>query len=78
MKFATNQFGQLTVATTLHTGYTRRENQYFCPEYQQEVYVALPGQGKNHFRHNLGHQIYFYSKRIEKKDWKRLNRRKIF
>ena len=74
MKFATNQIGQLTEATTLSTGYARRENQYYCPECQQEVNVALSGLGNNHFRHKPGHQICFYSsssgqKRSKKQDW---------
>jgi len=74
MKFATNQIGQLTEATTLHTGQARRENQYYCPECQQEVLVALSGQGNNHFRHKPGHQICFYSsssgqKQNKKQDW---------
>ena len=74
MKFATSQIGQLIEATTLHTGFERRENQYYCPECQQEVYVALSGLGKNHFRHKPGHQICFYSssssqKQNRKQDW---------
>jgi len=74
MEFATNQIGQLTEATTLRTGFERRENQYYCPECQQEVYVALSGPGKNYFRHKPGHKICFYSsssgqKRNKKQDW---------
>ena len=74
MEFATNQIGQLTEATTLRTGFDRRENQYYCPECQQEVHVALSGQGNNHFRHKPGHQICYYSsssgkKRNRKQDW---------
>jgi len=74
MHFATNLVGQIIEATNLRTGFERRENQYYCPECQQEVYVALSGLGNNHFRHKPGHQICFYSsssgqKQNKKQDW---------